>query len=458
MTSNLKKILLILGDVAVLYASLFLTLMIRYQSGLSEKIWDQHFWPFTVLFAVWLAIFYINGLYDLAASKNDVEFYNRIFRNLLINYAAAAAYFYLLTNRIFDIKPQVVFFIMIGVNSVLFAAWRYWYNGLVQRADYLKKILVVGMTDEARELVEEIMHKPQLGYRIAAIIHDGYRINAEIPGVKLYDSSVDLKQLLRDQQITTVVTALDPHSNPELVQHLFESLALKIQFYDLARFYEKLTGKIPVTHIGHIWFVENLAESEKGVYEFFKRLFDIGFAVVFLTITLPFVPLIAIAIKLTSSGPLFFRQVRMGMLGRQFNAIKFRSMRVGAEEEGEPQWAKHNDPRATRFGRFLRKSRIDEIPQLINVLRGEMSIIGPRPERPEFVFELQRDIPFYNERHLIKPGMTGWAQINFQYGASTADAFKKLQYDLFYVKNMSVPLDVGIELRTINIILGGKGR
>lgn len=458
MTSDLKKILLFLGDAAVLYASLYLTLIIRYQSWPTEKILDQHFWPFTLLFAVWLAIFYINGLYDLAASKNDVEFYNRIFRNLLINYAGAAGYFYLLTDKIFDIKPQVVFFIMIGVNSLLFVAWRYWYNGLVQRPGFLKKILVVGMTDEARELVEEIMRKPQLGYRIAAIIHDGYRLNAEFPGVQLFDSSVSLKKLLREQNITTVVTALDPHSNPELVQHLFESLALKIQFYDLAHFYEKLTGKIPVTHIGHIWFVENLSESDKSVYQFFKRVFDIAFAIAVLAITLPFVPFIAIAIKLTSPGPIFFQQVRMGELGRQFSAIKFRSMKEGAEEEGEPQWAKHNDPRATRFGKYLRKTRIDEIPQMINVLRGEMSIIGPRPERPEFVKDLQRDIPFYNERHLIKPGLTGWAQINFQYGASVADAFKKLQYDLFYVKNRSVPLDVGIALRTINIILGGKGR
>ena len=458
MTSDIKKILLFLGDAVVLYASLYLTLVIRYQSLPSAAIWDQHFLPFTLLFAVWLATFYINGLYDLAASKNDVEFYNRIFRNLLINYAVAAAYFYLLTNRIFDIKPQAVFFIMIAINSLLYVAWRYWYNGLVQNPDYLKKILVVGMTDEARELVEEIMKKPQLGYRIAAIIHDGYRMNAEFPGVQLFDSSVSLKKLLREQNITTVVTALDVHSNPEMVKHLFDSLALKIQFYDLARFYEKLTGKIPVTHIGHVWFVENLSENEKSVYEFSKRVFDLVFSAVVLILALPFSPLIALAIKTTSPGPIFFRQIRVGLLGKTFQAIKFRSMKVGAEEEGEPQWAQTNDPRAGRFGKFLRKTRIDEIPQMINVLRGEMSIIGPRPERPEFVFELQRDIPFYNERHLIKPGMTGWAQINFQYGASTADAFKKLQYDLFYVKNRSVPLDVGIALRTINIILGGKGR
>src|SRR3989344_5098366 len=322
MTSNLKKILLFLGDVVVLYASLYLTLVIRYQSLPTAEIWNLHFLPFTLLFAVWLATFYINGLYDLAASKNDVEFYNRIFRNLLINYAVAAAYFYLLTNRIFDIKPQAVFFIMIAINSLLYVAWRYWYNGLVQNPDYLKKILVVGMTDEARELVEEIMKKPQLGYRIAAIIHDGYRMNAEFPGVQLFDSSVSLKKLLREQNITTVVTALDVHSKPEMVKHLFDSLALKIQFYDLARFYEKPTGKIPVTHIGHIWFVENLAENEKSIYEFSKRVFDLVFSVVVLLLSLPFSPLIALAIKTTSPGPIFFRQIRVGLLGKTFQAIK----------------------------------------------------------------------------------------------------------------------------------------
>ncbi len=274
----------------------------------------------------------------------------------------------------------------------------------------------------------------------------------------MFDSKADIKQILREHDITTVLTALDPRSNPTLVKHLYESLALKLQFFDLPTFYEKLTGKIPVTTIGHIWFLENLAESEKAIYELGKRIFDMVFSTVILVLSLPFIPLIALLIKLDTKGPVFFRQIRVGLLGKPFEAVKFRSMIEGAEKNGEAQWASKNDPRVTKIGRFLRKTRIDEIPQLLNVFRGEMSLIGPRPERPEFVAKLLELIPFYNERHLVKPGLTGWAQISFQYGSSTGDALKKLQYDLFYIKNRSLPLDIGIVLKTINIILSGKGQ
>jgi len=219
-----------------------------------------------------------------------------------------------------------------------------------------------------------------------------------------------------------------------------------------------LTGKIPVTTIGHIWFLENLVESEKGVYEFFKRLFDIFFSSLALAASLPFVPLIVLLIKFNDGGAIFFKQSRTGYLSRRFVAIKFRSMVVDAEKDGKPLWASNNDPRVTKIGRMLRKIRLDEIPQFWNILRGEMTLVGPRPERPELVKDLLAIIPFYNERHLVKPGLTGWAQINFQYGASAKDAFKKLQYDLFYVKNRSFALDIGIILKTINIILSGKGQ
>lgn len=455
---RLKKILLVSGDLLVLYLSLYLTLLIRYAQVPTVEIWTQHFLPFTVLFVIWILVLFINGLYDVATSKNDIEFYNKIFRNLLVNYGLAAAYFYLLTDKLFQIKPQTVFFIFIGVSLVLFSLWRYLYNELVQRPTLLRGVLVIGMKNEAKELIEEIIHKPQLGYRITAIIHDGYRDQKDFPGVQMFDSSVDIKNLLKTNNISTVVTALDPHGDPELVKSLYESLSLRLQFFDLPTFYEKLTGKIPVTTIGHIWFLENLAESEQTLYETFKRFFDLLFALAGLAISLPLLPFITLAIRLDSSGPAFFTQIRVGHLGKTFRAIKFRSMIVGAEKAGEAMWAVKNDPRVTRIGKFLRKVRLDEIPQLWNIFRGDMSFIGPRPERPEFVKNLQTLIPFYNERHLVKPGLTGWAQINFQYGASAGDALKKLQYDLFYIKNRSLPLDIGVLLKTINIILTGRGQ
>lgn len=458
MPYSLKRFTLLAGDLVLLYTALYLTLILRYQGSLTWEIWNQHFLPFTLLFFFWVAVFYINDLYEVAASKNDVEFYNKLLKNLFINFATAAVYFYLLTDKLFDIKPKAVFFVFMIIYVALFTLWRFWYNSLVQHPGFLKNVLVVGMKDEARELIEEIIKKPQLGYRISAVIHDGYQENAKFPGVKAFNSSVNIKKILREEQISLVVTALDPRTEPELLKHLYESLSLKIQFMDLPLFYEKLTGKIPITTIGHIWFLENLAENENYLYEYGKRILDLTLSGITLLTSILFWPLIAMLVKLDSPGAIFFRQKRIGQHGKEFQVIKFRSMIVGAEEEGLAKWAQKNDPRITRIGKFLRKSRLDELPQLLNIIKGEMSIAGPRPERPEFVEKLEQEIPFYNQRHLVKPGLTGWAQINFQYGASTRDAFKKLQYDLFYIKNRSLPLDIGIILKTINIMIRGKGQ
>jgi exopolysaccharide biosynthesis polyprenyl glycosylphosphotransferase len=303
------------------------------------------------------------------------------------------------------------------------------------------------------------MAKPQLGYRIRAVVDSGKsRRSLELAGISVYDDSVDLKRVLREEGISVVVTAFDPRTNERLMQHLFESLALKLRFYELPTFYENVTGKIPVNSIGHIWFLENLAQADKGMYEHCKRIFDVAFSFMLSLAALPFLPFIAIAIKLESKGPVFFWQTRTGLLGRPFRAVKFRTMSIEAERDGVARWAQKNDPRITRVGRFLRKSRIDELPQLWNVFRGEMSVIGPRPERPEFVVELERHIPFYNERHLVKPGLTGWAQVKFHYGASISDSFRKLQYDFFYIKNRSLILDVAILLKTVNIVMTAKGQ
>jgi FlaA1/EpsC-like NDP-sugar epimerase len=268
--NRFKKAALLSGDLLLLFAALYLTLLIRETGIPSREIWALNFRPFAYLFIFWTLVFYINGLYEITTSKNDIEFYNKIIRNLLINYVLGAAYFYFLTDKLFDIKPRGTYFLFLIVITILWGAWRYWFNAFVQRPSFLKKVLVVGMNDEAKELVEEILRKPQLGYKISAIMHGGFG-NPKFPGVEIFDSSADLKKILRDKDISTVVTALNPHSNPELVKKLYESLSMRLQFFDLPSFYEKLTGKIPITTIGHIWFLENLKEGDQGFYEIFKR-------------------------------------------------------------------------------------------------------------------------------------------------------------------------------------------
>jgi len=223
---------------------------------------------------------------------------------------------------------------------------------------------------------------------------------------------------------------------------------------DQPTFTEKLLGEVPAEAIDTQWFL--LADvATDGGYDAVKRLYDVAAALVGLTVTLPLWPLIALAIRLDSPGPVFYRQRRVGRHGRCFTIYKFRTMRTDAEAGGV-QWAAAGDPRVTRLGRFLRKSRLDEFPQFWNILRGDMSLVGPRPERPEFVEQLARQIPHYRQRHLIKPGLTGWAQINYRYGASVADAHRKLCYDLYYLKHRSVDLDGAIIIRTIGTFLLGS--
>lgn len=457
--NHVKKLLLVAGDIAILYLSLYASFAIRTWSLPTGQAWFGNLLPFTILFGIWLLVFYVIDLYEIALSRNELTFYNRILQSLFICYGIGFIYFYFLSTDVFSIRPQTSFLIFAFLTSALFPLWRYGFNSLVEQPSLRRNVLVVGLNEGSLELIHEIQRKPQLGYRISAVIDSADNpLGSELLGVNVYDESVDLKQVLREEAVSLVVTAFDPRANARLVQHLFESLAMKLQFYELPTFYEKLTGKIPINSIGRIWFLENLAQRDKSLYEHWKRLFDIVFATILFLGALPFLPLIALAIKLDSKGPIFFFQTRTGLLGRPFQAVKFRTMTVEAEGDGVARWAQRNDPRITRIGRLLRKSRIDEIPQLWNVLRGEMSVIGPRPERPEFVVKLERHIPFYNERHLVKPGLTGWAQVKFHYGASVSDSFRKLQYDFFYVKNRSVILDLAILLKTVNIVITAKGQ
>jgi exopolysaccharide biosynthesis polyprenyl glycosylphosphotransferase len=455
---RVRKVLLLGGDVVVLYLSLFLAAVIRLRALPNYEVAAQHFMPFTVLFALWIIVFYIGDLYENAISKNELKFYNLLLKILWLNCGITAVYFYFASDLFFDIQPQMLFVIFGITSCILTTSWRYAYNAFVVQPRMQRNVLVIGLNEGSLELIQEINSNPQLGYRIPAVVSHSPFGDFHLQGVAVYDESVSIKRLLIEKNIGTVVTALDPRNNSSLVQQLFECLSLKVHFFELANFYERLTGKIPVTNIGHLWFLENLASSDKSLYEFVKRVTDIVLAVALLTVAGPFIPLIVLAIRLDSKGPALFFQKRTGLLGRPFRAVKFRTMYVQAEGDGIARWAQKEDPRITRVGRFLRKARIDELPQLWNVVKGEMSLIGPRPERPEFIRQLERDIPFYNERHLVNPGVTGWAQIRFKYTSSVSDSLKKLEYDFFYIKNRSLALDMAILLKTISIVLTGKGQ
>jgi exopolysaccharide biosynthesis polyprenyl glycosylphosphotransferase len=227
-------------------------------------------------------------------------------------------------------------------------------------------------------------------------------------------------------------------------------LFLGINFLDFPSFYERITEKIPVTSISKVWFFENLKEGEKRIYDKFKKIFDVIVASIILFLTIPLWLLITLAIKIEDGGPVFYIQERVGKNKKIFKLIKFRSMIKEAEKEG-PKWAEIEDQRITKVGKFLRRFHLDEIPQMMNVIRGDISLVGPRPERPEFVEKLEKEIPYYNLRHIIKPGFTGWAQIKFRYARSIMDSLEKFQYDLYYIKNRSLFLDLKILLKTFQL-------
>ena len=311
---------------------------------------------------------------------------------------------------------------------------------------FKKPLLVVGVNTQSLELAKYIEENPQLGYELK------YIMDLAKGGVKTID------KVIKDDKINTVVISPETYQVPQIIDTFYRSLENRVTFKNLSSFYEQITNKVPLGAINQIWFLENLSEGSKKTYEELKRFLDVVFAVILEVFVIPFVPLIALAIKISSPGPVFYRQKRVGRNGKNFEIIKFRTMRNDAEKETGAIWAQENDPRTTWIGKIMRKTRIDELPQLSNILRGEMSFVGPRAERPEFHDKLKIEVPFYEERYIIKPGLTGWAQINYRYGSSVADAAEKLQYDLYYIKNRSLILDLGVILKTINIAMKQEGR
>jgi sugar transferase (PEP-CTERM system associated) len=458
---KIKRILFFLGDILLLYLSLWLTLVIRYYGEYSVNLWNKHLFPFSIVFIIWLIIFYIDELYEFDIGRGRMNLINKLIRSLLISGGIAVTFFYLGHNRLFSIRPQRILLIDLAITFLLLFVWRQIFYNFIKSPKLAQNVMIVGVNQLTTEVIKKMNLNPQLGFKLKTIVnYEGKNLEdlKLSEDVSIINDVNQLKAACLKDQIDLIVSAAKPRGDSLLLKNLFNCLKLQVDFLELATFYEKITGKIPVDAIEHDWFLSNLSESSKKFYEIIKRIFDFSAAIVGLMISAPFVPFIILIIKLDSKGPFLFTQTRVGKNGKNFLAMKFRTMKVDAEISG-PQWAQKNDPRITRVGGFLRKTRIDEIPQLINVLRGEMSLIGPRPERPEFVQTLKEKIPFYEERLLVKPGLTGWAQVmGPAYGGSEKESLEKLQYDLFYIKNRSLGLDLIIILKTVKIILSGSGQ
>jgi exopolysaccharide biosynthesis polyprenyl glycosylphosphotransferase len=433
------SLILFLGDVFLMYSALLLALALRYGDfsflpGPQTRVFLYHF-SFIALF--WFLFLFIFDFYEIPPFKKVFDF----FRNLLIFILFAGAfgviYFYLRPQPI--ITPKTILVLDVLIFSLFLTGWRYFFSYILKLQNFKEKIVLIGSQSEFKELSPDLLE--QNGYEMVASFDP--------------DSSSEiskLKEIIEKEKVNSVVFALNSQRNEDLVKQIFSNLPLRLNFINFPSFYESVAKKVPLEAIDEFWFLENLSRSEKRIEEILKRGFDIFFSAVGLLITAILFSFIALAIKIDSQGSIFYTQKRVGKNGKTFTLYKFRTMKADAEKTG-PQWALPNDPRITFVGKILRELYLDEFPQFFNILRGDISFVGPRPERPEFVSGLKKEIPYYDIRHLVKPGFTGWAQINYHYGASVEEAKEKLRYDLYYIKNRNFFLDLGIILKTLRIIL-----
>ncbi|MFC1826916.1 TIGR03013 family XrtA/PEP-CTERM system glycosyltransferase [Thermodesulfobacteriota bacterium] len=364
----------------------------------------------------------------------------------------AGAYFFFPSTTI----SFGIFLISYVAICICIALWRFYYSQILKKKKFAQPILLIGTGNIAQAIAIEIMSKMDSGYYISACVGKKSPGFSYPKDVNYSDDYSAIPEITSHNKIESIVVALDDRRGQTPINELLNCKLDGVKITTGVEFYEELTGKILVNNVKPDWLIYSDGFQKGKITLLAKRLLDFFASLTGLILTLPIILLSGLVIKLESPGPVLYSQERVGEDGKTFWIYKFRSMYCDAESNG-PVWAQENDCRVTRFGSFIRKTRIDEIPQLWNILKGEMSFVGPRPERPYFVEQLKTKLPYYSLRHNVKPGLSGWAQISYPYGASEEDALHKLEYDLYYIKNLCFRMDIMIALQTIKIILFQRG-
>ena len=464
MSKSTEKILLLLIDFLMINAAWFVYSYIRKETGwFALVIAPEFFLPMLVIYFYWLIIFTFVGMYRtwFASSRFDeistlfkATFFGIFLLFFLIfvddymhNYAAA--------TRILIFIYWGLFLFFVGSGRILIRS--------VQRNLLIKGIgrrcgLVIGFNPRAKEVLDSINNAPALGIDIKAFVAvKNENIGEDHTGVKVEGTIDQLGQIIEKFNAKEIIIALEKEDHDVLVDVISKTEGKNLSLKIVPDLYEILSGQARTSQIYGIPLIDIMPELMPEWEKKLKRLMDIFISLLLLVISSPILIITAVAIKIDSDGPVLFKQERIGQSSKPFNVLKFRSMIKDAEKYTGPVWSQKDDPRVTRMGKFVRRARIDEIPQMINVLKGEMSLVGPRPERAFFVEKLSMEIPYYKRRLKVRPGVTGWAQIKHKYDETIEDVKIKLRYDLFYIENMSIRMDLKILLRTVYVVLFGKG-
>ncbi len=455
-TISRKILLLVIVDLLVVVGSLFLSSIVCF--GLrTGMIYVTSCGVMLCMFAaIYVFSFYMAGLYDF---RSNLRSENYLFAILCASFAA-------FVTIILCYRPDVdltyhrwVLLINSLLTTLFLLLWRYLYSHLVSTPSFQKRAIIVGAGLAGRTIYTKIKNSKGYGLKIVGFADDDEaKIGEFIDGLPIFKCRNNLLNIVKKKNVAQIVFAITQEKHPDLLKELIKCSQEKVVITDMLTLFEDLTGMIPFNHIDNFWRLCGLSMQSRFYAKNIKRGFDILFALILFVFCLPVILVICILIKNGSKGDIFFTQERVGRNGNTFKIIKFRSMIQNAEENTGAVFAGDNDVRITGIGRFLRKWRLDEIPQLLNVIKGDMSLVGPRPERRVFIDEYEEIIPFYIERLLAPPGITGWAQVRSPYASSIEHTEEKLQYDLYYIKNMSFLLDIVVLLQTIKVILFGKGK
>lgn len=437
--------MLLVGDIIAFYIALWMMLVLRYLEFPDEATLSAHLLPFSIIFTVWVAIFFIAGLYEKHTLILKSKIVGVILNAQVANSIIAGLFFYLIPY--FGITPKTNLFIHLIISSALIFFWRLYILPSFEIKERQNAVLI-GTGEEMLELEKEVNNNSR--YNLSII--SSFNLQ-KLEGLNFKDEIINR---VYSDQVSVIVADFKNEKAEPFLPSLYNLIFSKVRFIDMHKVYEDIFDRVPLSLVKYSWFLENISGTVQKGYDILKRAMDILLSLIIGAVSLIFYPFVYLAVKIEDGGPLIFTQERVGQNNKVFKVVKFRSMSAHNSEDGIAK-----NPQITKVGKFLRKTRIDELPQIWNVMRGDLSLIGPRPEIPALVKQYEKEIPYYNVRHLIKPGLSGWAQLYHQehphHKANTEETKKKLSYDLYYIKNRSLAIDLKIALRTIKVLLSREG-